>query len=70
MSAEALCVVSAWLVAMMVTGLGDGTPAGATKSTAPALPFETGWQGTDPGAQIWPVAELPPGIPLTTHDTI
>jgi hypothetical protein len=26
--AEALCVLSAWLVAVTVTGLGDGTPAG------------------------------------------
>jgi hypothetical protein len=65
--ADPLLLASAWLVAVMVTGLGDGTPAGARYSTLAPLLAVTGWQGTDPAAQISPVDELPPGIPLTCH---
>src|SRR5579871_2064988 len=61
---------SASLVAVMVTGFGEGTPAGARYSMLPPLVASSGWQGFDPAAQICPTAVFPPGTPLTCQVTV
>lgn len=63
----ALFVVSCRLVTEMATGLGEGIPSGAIKSTFPGPLNRIGWHGLDPVTQICPVAGLPPAIPFTVH---
>ena len=66
---EALRVASSRLVARSVTGLGEGTAAGARKSTEAAPDEVAVWQGLEPTAQTWPTVVLPPGTPFTCQLT-
>src|SRR5579859_1997139 len=68
-SAVALRVVSATLVARTVTGSGVGVEPGASKSTWRLLPLISGWHGLLATTQICPTVPFPLRMPLTVQVT-
>jgi hypothetical protein len=69
MMALAVFEESARLVAVIVMEFGEGTVAGARKSTAPESAPDGAAHGLEFATQIWPTVEFPFGAPLTDQET-